>query len=83
MKQITHIRRCHVCGGINESVGQLVSKCEKCGKHFAPFYFFNEKRALGIPENVNNDQVRARTVALPYSEYPPLLGLTASWDEIS
>ena len=42
-----HIRRCHICGGITESDGQVVAKCDHCGKAMAPFYFFNE--GLEVP----------------------------------
>ena len=47
---MSHIRRCHVCGAVNESEGADVRKCEHCGKHLAPFYYFDESKLEGLAE---------------------------------
>lgn len=84
MNKYTHFRRCHVCGCVNEAIGQMVSKCQNCQKPLTEFFFFDEKRALGIisESDKNPAEMISRTTALPFSEYPPLRGLTASWDEL-
>jgi ribosomal protein S14 len=48
-EKVYHIRRCHVCGHTNESHSQSIRQCSNCGKHLAPFYFFDESRLEGIP----------------------------------
>lgn len=47
-RTVTHIRRCHVCGTVNESEGSAVQKCSDCGKHLAPFYYFEESQLEGL-----------------------------------
>lgn len=49
--QVTHIRRCHVCGTVNESEKAAIHKCSSCGKHLAPFYYFDESKMDGIADN--------------------------------
>lgn len=74
-----HIRRCHVCGEVCEAQGQLVTKCEHCGKHLAPFYYFDERQAMNLisPEEADKEYKQS---ALPLKEYPPLWGLAVYWD---
>ena len=48
---VTHIRRCHVCGTVNELVGSANIHCHQCGKHLAPFYFFDESSLEGLSES--------------------------------
>lgn len=43
-----HIRRCHVCGTVNELLGAAIHKCQDCGKHLAPFYYFDESDMQGL-----------------------------------
>ncbi|MBX3039237.1 MAG: hypothetical protein KF789_00850 [Bdellovibrionaceae bacterium] len=74
-----HIRRCHQCGGVCESVGQLVTECSHCGKHLAPFYYYNERLAMSLITREEAD-MEYRSSALPLKEYPALWGLTAYWD---
>lgn len=73
-----HIRRCHVCGEVNEADEKLVQKCEHCGKTLAPFYYFDESKLMGL------DQSPQREISskLPLKQYPPLWGLTAYWEKI-
>lgn len=73
----THIRRCHVCGEINEVEGKSVEKCCSCGKHLAPFYFFDESQMDGlndVSDSKCNDSLK-KTEAF----YQPIWGLTAYW----
>lgn len=85
MKNSTHIRRCHVCGCVNEVKGSLVKQCSGCGRHLQPFYFFSEEKALELKlerkESIRLSRTpSALTSALPLAEYPMLIGLTAAWD---
>ena len=79
-EKMTHVRRCHLCGSVNENEAAVITKCNQCGKHFVPFLFFNEKVALGIeieqPDlrpQISNWQRLVRT------QYPPLWGLAVYW----
>lgn len=47
-EQISHVRRCHVCGTVNESENQAIRSCKGCGKHLAPFYYFDESELKGL-----------------------------------
>jgi len=47
-----HIRRCHICGQINESEKSSNEQCAHCGKFFAPFVFFDECSILGLDDQV-------------------------------
>lgn len=77
----THFRICHCCGTTNSSEGKLVTTCQSCGKHLAPFYFFDESRAMGLKNsNVYSTVKEAVSTSLPHAEYPPLRGLTAYWE---
>ena len=69
---MTHIRRCHICGGINESPETVVTKCDHCGKTMAPFYFFNEAETAPISD------CELRPVLIP-GDRSPVRGLTAIW----
>lgn len=79
MASKVHVRRCHVCGEMCEAEGQLVSQCGQCGKHLAPFYYFDESMAMGL-KTVEEAASEYKSSALPHKEYPPLWGLTVYWD---
>jgi hypothetical protein len=74
-----HVRRCHVCGEVNEAENSLVSECKFCGKHLPSFSFFDESLAMGLktPEQAASEY---KSSALPLREYPPLTGVTVYWD---
>ena len=78
----THFRLCHICGTANSMEGGLVTYCESCGKHLAPFYFFDESKAMGLRETgvYSDDRGSASGTCLPHKEYPPVWGLTAYWE---
>lgn len=40
------IKKCHVCGHINESQSEL-EKCDKCNKGFLPLNYFSKIHAQG------------------------------------
>lgn len=71
-----HFRRCHVCGGLNEAAGHLVTTCTSCGKHLAPFHYFDESIFMGLP---HRKEVSQEETKLPFKSYPPIWGLTAYW----
>jgi hypothetical protein len=77
METKIHFRRCHVCGTLNEAPGKLVADCSSCGKHLAPFHYFDESIFMGLP--LRKEEKRLETSPLPYKSYPPLWGLTAYW----
>ncbi len=82
-----HIRRCHICGTVNETESALVEKCSSCGKFLAPFVFFDEKAALGLKKQKNPESAFIMNSRLKLNEwhhpansqYPPLWGITVYW----
>ena len=82
-----HVRRCHICGNVNETELALVDKCGQCGKYFAPFVFFDEKAALGLSDKPQADVAAIMNNRLKSNEgqhqlksqYPPLWGITVYW----
>ena len=73
MDKPVHIRRCHMCGAINEVEAGKVEQCRNCDKPLAPFYYFDD-RLMAIP----TDSELRRDLA--EREYAPIHGLTAYWD---
>lgn len=81
MASKTHYRLCHRCGTANSSEEKLVTTCRCCGKHLAPFYFFDESRAMGLKNsNFYSTGRPAAPTSLPHAEYPAIRGLTAYWE---
>jgi len=79
-----HFRRCHLCGVLNEKSDQLVDRCSSCRKAFAPFVFFDEKKALGISDDSLDSPAKKAssykiTRLATESNYPPIWGLTVYW----
>ncbi len=74
-----HLRRCHHCNHVNEVHGTLVKHCEGCGQELPSFYYFDELKAVGLKTEVEA-ALEYRSSALPWKEYPPILGLTAYWE---
>ena len=73
MDKPVHIRRCHICGGINEVEDGRVSTCCHCKRNLAPFYYFDDM----FTEAPSEDGVRLK---FPDGEYQPIYGLTVFWD---
>jgi hypothetical protein len=72
-----YLRRCHVCGATNEGDRQSLVRCAHCGKHLAPFYYFDEQQIIGFGD----------TIELPFRvgdlkrDYQPLLGIGLFWED--
>lgn len=72
-------RRCHICGTINEvqhADSKESHRCEGCGKHLAPFYFFEESEQSGVGDNTLMMSLRKEQIG-----YQPLWGFSALWSE--
>ncbi|MBV2167280.1 MAG: hypothetical protein KUL82_01125 [Bdellovibrio sp.] len=83
MSSKIHYRLCHRCGTANCAEDDLVTACDCCGKHLAPFYFFDESKAMGLDNSNFYSSERhseAHESLLPHKEYPPVWGLTAYWE---
>lgn len=73
---VHHIRRCHVCGGVSEASSKAIHQCAHCGKHLAPFYYFDESSLDGLSD------VGFHLSLLKKSEgYNPLWGLSTYWQD--
>ena len=84
MPSVVHIRRCHVCGSVNESVGAAVHKCSSCGKHLAPFYYFDESKLEGLEEKgpfLSEWSVGPWGPYHPSGQFHPIWGLSTYWQE--
>ncbi len=84
---VSHIRRCHVCGNVNECEGAAVHKCGQCGKHLAPFYYFDESKLEGLAELGPYLSVW-KEIRVPITEealkagetFNPIWGLSTYWE---
>ena len=77
-----HIRRCHVCGTMNEVKGKKVDKCSGCGKSLAPFYFYDEHSLIGfgdLPVDSQKKSLRSSADLKDQPFYSPIKGLTSYW----
>jgi hypothetical protein len=74
MSESLFVRRCHVCGSVNESKDDI-KKCVCCSKSLLPFYYFDKKKLNEFSDN------KERPLDLPDREsgYGPIRGLTAYW----
>jgi len=75
MPKILHVRRCHVCGTVNESEGVPSVKCSDCGKHLAPFFYFDPKAVREVPENKPFFSVLNQSPT-----FHPVWGIAVYWD---
>ncbi len=74
--QVTHIRRCHVCGTVNESEQAVNLKCQNCGKHLAPYYYFDESSMTGVDcEGPYLSEFKKST------QFNPIYGLSFYWKD--
>jgi hypothetical protein len=74
MADSLYIRRCHVCGDMNESKEDIV-KCESCRKSLLPFYYFDKKKLAEF----SDDKGRPFDGRDKESGYGPIRGLTVYW----
>jgi hypothetical protein len=76
---VTHIRRCHICGTVNESVNQAIHQCAGCGKHLAPFYYFDESQLIGLAENGYHFSKMKEHDSSQVETFKPLWGFSTYW----
>ena len=77
-----HVRRCHVCGAVNELENQSIRQCRNCGKHLAPFYYYDESEIKGIEANgLCFSVIKAYDPATQIETFKPLIGLSTYWDD--
>ncbi len=77
---VCHIRRCHVCGHVNVLESAAVHKCGDCGKHLAPFYYFDESKLEGLPES-GPYLSRWKNEELEPGPFQPMWGLSSYWQD--
>lgn len=75
-KNQIHVRRCHVCGTVNELINSAVIRCSCCQKALAPFYYFEESELEGIGDNKLEMSLWKQKGA-----YHPIWGLSTYWEE--
>lgn len=75
-----HIRRCHVCDGVTELEGAAIHKCSHCGKHLAPFYYFDESKLEGLVDIGPHMSLWIPSKATP-GNFRPIWGLSTYWQE--
>lgn len=76
MNQVIFFRRCHVCGSTTQSQTDKVDVCKPCGKHFAPFFYFDE-RFIPVAS-----EATVRPLNISHDKYNPIQGLTAYWNKM-
>ncbi|MBL7542920.1 MAG: hypothetical protein JNL11_03845 [Bdellovibrionaceae bacterium] len=74
-----HFRRCHYCNETNECVGDIVTSCGMCGKRLLPFLYFDERIEFGFSKLSKAKKKKLKS-KLPYSTYPPLIGVSSVWE---
>jgi hypothetical protein len=74
MAESIFVRRCHVCGEVNESKEDIL-KCGFCRKSLLPFFYFDKRK---VPDYSDNEE---RPIYERESDtgYGPIRGLTAYW----
>jgi hypothetical protein len=77
---VLHIRRCHVCGGVTEQEDAAIHKCKHCGKHLAPFYYFDESKLEGLGEMGPYLSVW-KEAELDPGTFNPIWGLSTYWQD--
>ena len=78
---VTHIRRCHVCGTVNESDSMAIRQCSDCGKHLAPFYYFDESKMEGLTEIGPYYSTWKQNLFALSGAFNPIWGLSIYWQE--
>ncbi len=87
-EKILHIRRCHICGHLNESDSAHVEQCSSCGKHLVSFLFCKDpgveeltsdfRTSVDSSTDVSMDKIVSPQSTLR-SEYPPIYGISLYW----
>lgn len=76
-----HVRRCHICGRVSERGGEPVERCTHCGKHMAPYYFFDEQCVRvysDVDPRPSEDTLRRRPEGSA-DTHRPVRGFTVIW----
>lgn len=76
--KVFHIRRCHVCDTVNEGQNKFLLKCQDCGKHFAPFFYYDEGHQIQIRDDGAHTSVWSLIEG-----YHPLWGISTYWEELA
>lgn len=79
-EQVLHIRRCHICDHVTTSSSAAIHKCEQCGKHLAPFYYFDESKLEGLSE-LGPYLSGWKSVNLEPGTFNPIWGLSTYWQD--
>lgn len=74
----SYLRRCHVCGATIERESHEIGACAHCGKHIAPFYYFDERQIIGFGDGVEQ---WFRDGDSEDHSYRPLAGFGLFWEE--
>lgn len=72
----SYLRRCHVCGATIEKESHEIGQCAQCGKHIAPFYYFDERQIIGFGDGV----VVQFRMGDSKQGYEPLIGVGLYWE---
>lgn len=72
-ERVVHLRRCHICGGVNEREGDAIDRCQHCHKPMAPFFFFDDRVVAVYSENEPRPSVPR------VGERRALIGFTVIW----
>lgn len=70
------LRRCHVCGATIENKDRSMGACKHCGKHIAPFYYFDERQIIGFGDR----EGASCRPGEPATTYLPLVGFGLYWE---
>ena len=70
-----HLRKCHVCGTVNEQSEQPIKKCSQCNKSLAPFFYFDDETKVVLSDM----HLRPPLVD---GEFSPIHGLTVYWEQL-
>jgi hypothetical protein len=79
-ESVFHIRRCHVCGHVSTSLSASIHKCQDCGKHLAPFYYFDESKLEGLSE-MGPYLSLWKQAELGEGQFQPIWGLSTYWQD--
>lgn len=71
-----YLRRCHVCGATIERESHSIGQCAHCGKHLAPFYYFDERQIIGFGDGVGEHVLGGDLE----HNYLPLIGFGLYWE---
>ena len=78
MAESFNVRRCHVCGEVNEGKDDIL-KCSSCRKSLLPFYYFDKRKltdyGVVIGTSPRLEKAFLRHAPLFHMEIAPVFGL--------